>query len=809
MNYCGTSGSKAARIVLVGEAPGKQELIAGEPFVGASGKLLWLILSRIGIERSSCYCTNVIKISAPATPLKFLDTKKLEVWRAALRAELQPTAANVYVALGATALWALADEPRISEFRGSFIRDYAGRKLLASLHPASALYDTTNLRLIEHDLQRLATESLSSELTEPKLNFITHPDVATVLEYISLCRAAGKFAFDIETVPPGIITCISLAYRSDEAISIPMHGVAYWNEEYKHIYPALRALLADPTLLKVGQNVSYDIIGLGACGINVVPPYRDIMHMHHCLDPQSPHSLAFQASWFTNHAFWKEWDVNPSAAQVSNLYEYNAKDSAVTLQLEELYSRQLTQRKLTGFYKSHYEDVFPHLLRMHDDGICVDKQLASEMAMEFRASARRLQLAVAYGLQLKEFNVNSPQQLKHVLYDVLGMPKQYKWVKRDGKRQKVITSDDKALLEIFVETQSQFISKLRQAQAYFKLASFLQPASKDAKRKRETWDGRLRCEYRQTTETDRLASHADQATRHGINLQNIPYDCRRVFVPAPGHVFIELDYRQAEARAIAWDSNDTILIELFELARLDPSAFDIHWYNAELIMQRPRNALSALDRNACKHVVFGTWYDMQPKRLQMTILEQSDIASPIYIPLAECEKRQNTFISKVPTMRQRQERIRNELLTTGAQRLPTGKTIFYHDIITDREMQYCTGRRDYSETFRSAYSAGPQHVVAHLTNTALARIDSWLRQAALGRVALQVHDALVLEVRDDYDCVMASYEHAKHEMERSVDFMAAGPMIIPTDAKLGRSWQGDIKDISSAEEMANAYKTLA
>jgi uracil-DNA glycosylase family 4 len=802
-------GHLDAPIVLCGEAPGVNELHEGRGFVGASGKLLWTLLHRHGITRSNCYVTNVIKTATAKTPLASLPATELIPHIDATRTELQMTRANVYVPIGALALYTMLaahydtnDHGRlnsnyhITDWRGSIIQDTSGRKCIPTIHPAHVLRNPDLLPELKHDVALIANESLTPTRNVPQWNIITNPTVKDVaFLVVNILRDRSPFAYDIETAG-GVLLCIAIA-TEDISVSIPLAGQPYWQpKDFVQVMEVLRTLFASD-VPKIAQNGSYDIIGLSAIGIEVKPPLIDTLHKHHVLDPRKPHSLAYMLSMYTRQPYYKSWDVAPQS-EIANLREYNATDAASTLALNAILDTELSARRQTDFYQQHYADLHPYLLRMYNEGIAVDRVAATQLARQLDNEASRLEHTIATGLSIKQFNINSPQQMAHLLYDTLKLPLKYN---RDKYGKQHPTTDDDALLELYVETQNGILLQLRNAKKKRKLQSFLDPISPQARKRRNSWDGRMRTEYRPTTETGRLASQASTATDSGTNLQNIPPRVRSVFVPAKGYVFLEPDYRQAEAIVITYDSSDEDMIHKFEHSRLRPQEFDIHWYNAELIMERPHTELRKEDRNACKHVVYGTYYGMHEKLLQMTIMKHSASGDepPIYIPLAECKRRQERYITQVPKLRERQSRIRRELLSFGQQFNCFGQSIRYHEILLDRELTYCFGYRDYDKVFREAYSFIPQSTIARMINLSLMRIDDLLRASQRGRVCAQVHDSLLLEVKADKDSILWAYGITRDIMETPVHIRGR-QMIVPTEFKLGNTWCMDKRYVPCAHE---------
>ncbi len=825
MNFCKPTGQKDARIAIIAEAPGRDEILEGIGLVGPSGKLTWKAFGRYGIRRSDCYVTNVIKTSAPQFPLENMLQTDLDFWRDYLIAELQDSDCNVYCLMGATALWAMTGETKITSWRGSVMSDIQGRKCFAIRHPAALFRTMEEFPAFLHDIQRVVEESYYPQIIEQPKDFIIKPTFDQAMNYIEQCRCAGELAFDIETdIISKVPICVGLSYDPDSAICIPLGGRVYWKPlEYVEIIKACNDLLSDSHILKIGQNVNFDIVGLKPMGITVKPPYDDTLLIHHSIDPLEQHSLARQASLFTRLPYWKDWDSEPEEGYKSarlrdeQLYEYNCKDASATLELKRTYKLHYPERY--DFYEQVSKPLQPHLIQMYFDGLCVDVVKQQKLAWQYYEEARLLNKAIETGLGVQKFNINSSKQVQHVLYDVLELPKQYK---RVGRKITGTTVDDEALVNIYLESQNQYALLIREAKKKLKLASFLQPKSKDAQNKRKTWDGRIRSELRQNTQTGRLRAAKSAATAIGVNLQQFPDAIKATIIPAPGKIFLELDYQQAEARGIAWDGQDIDTINFFESARKESAGldyksdgdafefkssgdYDIHWRNAEIILQQSRKCLTATDRQLAKPIGFGSWYGMQPRKIQREILENT--TPPMFVDLDECTRRYESFKRNAPNCFDRQARIKEEVLRTGRQKSPTGFEVIYNSIIVDSDFKFNFGRRDHSEELRSAYSMIPQNVVAYLIGRAIVKTDSKLRRLNIGRVCLQVHDSMLLEVEDNPELLKWAFSIATRAMEEPITIHDR-EMVIPTDAKLGYTWQGKWKKIKTIEQLMFAYGEL-
>ena len=150
-------GSVDADVMLVGEAPGGNEVKRGEPFVGQAGKQLDRILEDIGIEREDLYITNLVKVRPPENRDPYVD--EIASWWPVLKAELDRVDPDVLVPLGSFAAQEVLDtDETITDLRGEeFERD--GRLVRPTFHPAAALYDRSKLPQITEDLERALTES--------------------------------------------------------------------------------------------------------------------------------------------------------------------------------------------------------------------------------------------------------------------------------------------------------------------------------------------------------------------------------------------------------------------------------------------------------------------------------------------------------------------------------------------------------------------------------------------------------------------------------------------------------------------------
>lgn len=323
------------KIALVGEAYGEIEAAAKRPFLGPAGQELDRQLSDAGISRADCFVTNVFnlrpagnKIESLCGPIKdpgVLKGTKPLAKGLYIRSEYAPELSRLYdelarerpnitVLLGNTAAWALLGTGAISKIRGtcSYSTVLPSLKVLPTYHPANIFRQYENRHVAVLDLMKALRESEFPELRRPLREVWTDPDLSDLdIFYDQYIKGAARIAIDVETAI-GQITCISFAPSIDRVIVVPFldhrfPGTHYWKEKADEVaaWEWVRKVCATDSE-KVGQNFLYDIQYLWqAHGIPVKNVAHDTMLLHHSMHPESPKSLGFLGSIYTNEIAWK------------------------------------------------------------------------------------------------------------------------------------------------------------------------------------------------------------------------------------------------------------------------------------------------------------------------------------------------------------------------------------------------------------------------------------------------------------------------------------------------------------------------
>lgn len=333
-------GPDVAPLCFVGEAPGTNETLYGRPFVGPAGEELFRMLSETGINPNDCYFTNVFKHQPRDNDVSVFFAKRSQgipvdlsrpPYRLGqyLRAQFKPDIddlnrelvqrrANVVVALGATALWALLGHAKISAYVGTASAPTAERPfwVLPTFHPAAVLrqwsYRPTvleNLKKASDLLVRPISPVPGSTPVGPKLKIKINPKLSEVEVFALKALEAPLMAVDVETAF-GQIRTISFSLDETSAFVVPFWeppGPAYWStlDDEVRAWTAVRVALSGPGT-KVFHNAAFDIQYLWRVhGIPVHGPIEDTMVAYHALEPELPKGLGDLGALFLDMPAWK------------------------------------------------------------------------------------------------------------------------------------------------------------------------------------------------------------------------------------------------------------------------------------------------------------------------------------------------------------------------------------------------------------------------------------------------------------------------------------------------------------------------
>lgn len=751
-----TGPTNSPNLMLIGEAPGEDEVKQGKPFVGSSGFLLNQCLANAGIARAECYITNVSHERPPRNDFgamyysdksRKVPTLPLLNCRKRLWEEIELVKPKVIIALGREAMNATMQQVDVSNYRG-MIYEIHGQRILPTWHPAYLLRGNYNEKpVVEADLRKANRQA--AHPFKPEVQFNYNPSFDEIIEFLQ--QRHPRYTLDIETIK-NTIRCIGFGWSIHDAISIPIlkGHEQYWTlEQETLILSHLDRLFRDPACEFVLQNGPYDLTILARdFGFQIANYKLDNMFAQHLLFPELLKGLAFQCSLYTDHHMY--WG-NTSKDQDNR--EYNCYDCVVTYQSAAEIDKQIDERKLRPYYETIIHPAILALTRVQSRGVLVDELARKEIADTTRAEMENARLQIN-SLLGKELNPSSPKQVGELIYNEWKLPKQ----KKRGMEK--ATTDEDALLTLCrkpeVSNDSKRLSTLktiiRFRQARVLLSTFAEMALAA---------GRVHTSYNLAgTVTGRISS---SATFDGIggNLQNIPRGSfRRIFRADPGKVLIKADLSQAEYRVLIWKARIQRLIDKLT----NDSTFSIHMWNAaENIYRVPYSQVTKQMYDDSKNGVYGSNYGIGA--LKVSRMYNIDFQRAKFII-----ERYHQAVPEIQGVYQKE--IRELVETTRTLDTPLGgQRIFF-------------GRMD-DDLYRAAYSHYCQRTVADIILSGLVNLDR-VSHIEL-EVLLQVHDELVSQVWEKD--IIEGCATVKRSMEIPIQVPGtAQPLVIPCEIKVGYDW---------------------
>lgn len=399
------------RIALIGEAPGKDEVARGEPFVGMSGKLLDGLLGKANIVREACFIGNVCQHRPPNNEIARFDWSGPEIQGGiqTLLDDLNKFQPTIVLCLGGASLHLFKEgnavPPKvksgksvrfvfpnsITDWRGSLFESN-GRKCLPAFHPAACLRQYEWTTLLMFDLKRAYKEGHFPELRLPIRSLLVGLPPHKIIEFCDSIRQWKRpIAIDIEG-GIGTMSCISIATSPINSFIIPLaklDGTSFY-EDYNtevEIWRALGALLEDASVPKILQNSLYDrFVLLYSYGIVVQGVADDTMVKFHEMYCELEKSLGFQCSILTDEPYYKS---DRKTDNQRTFYEYCCRDSAVTYEINSKLEEMLDPGQ-KGHYRFNVAVENP-LLWMEQHGILYDSKLAKERLREVNDAIYNLQ----------------------------------------------------------------------------------------------------------------------------------------------------------------------------------------------------------------------------------------------------------------------------------------------------------------------------------------------------------------------------------------------------------------------------------
>lgn len=516
-------GDPNSKICIIGEAPAKNEVREGRPFVGPSGMVLDQCLHSAGIIRRECYLTNLITHPISNGRSFYYDGKDEGLrpeaydYAQALEARLRKCKANVFIPVGGLACAALTGKGRIMKWRGSILPTILpeGRKAIPSVHPAATLHGQYIWRyFLISDLKKAKAQSEHPEIALEKRSSIIAPTYAECIEYLaSLHKRKEPVSIDIEGSNHQV-SCIAFAPNAHQALCIPFKysGGHYWTlKEEADIWRAIELILMDEAIPIIGQNFIFDsTVLMQKNHIHTRGPIWDTMIAHHIMYPDFPKGLDFLNSLYTDVPYYKDegkiWQKPFTTDDDDQIFwTYNCKDAMVTYEIWEAINAELNDG-----YAETYEmtmSLFPVLWYLQLRGVKVDRDSLGEMQ---KAISREIDETEEKLTEISDypFSPTSPKQCQEYFYVHKGIKP---YVNRSTGRP---TTDDKAMQRIWSRHGMPEAPLVQRIRGLKKLSGTYLDVKLDK-------DERLRCSYNpRGTTTGRLSS-SKTIYGTGLNMQNL------------------------------------------------------------------------------------------------------------------------------------------------------------------------------------------------------------------------------------------------------------------------------------------------
>ncbi len=607
-----------------------------------------------------------------------------------------------------------------------------------TVEPKFASFET--VKTTPHDYKLVETEEDARKLC----------DFLLTNEILSLdTETTSTNAIDAELVG------LSFAVKEKEAwyVAVPAN-----REEALRIVNIFKPLYENPKILKIGQNIKYDLEVLANYGVTLAGDLWDTMIAHYLIQPELHHGMDYMAEVYLNYqTIHIEELIGPKGKKQGSMrdlsptqvYEYAAEDADITLRLKNCLEPKL---KEAGVEHLFYEIEMPLvrvLAEMEMNGVLIDTGSLKETSELFTQRLQELEHRI-YELAGEEFNIASPKQVGDILFGKLKIIEKPK----KTKTGQFVTNEETLQT---LRHKHEIVEKILEHRGLKKLVGTYVDALPKLINQRT---GHIHTSFNQTiTATGRLSSSDP-------NLQNIPIrgedgkEIRKAFIPEPGCLFFSADYSQIELRVMAHLSEDEHMMEVFREGK------DLHAATAATIYKKDIKEVSRDERTKSKRANFGIIYGI-------TVF---GLAERLEIERGEARQLIDGFFQTFPQVHDYMERSKELVRQKGY-----AETVFHRRRYLPDIHSHNATVRGFAE--RNAINAPIQGSAADIIKVAMVRIYNRMKAEGLqSKMILQVHDELNFSVVPE----------EKERMERLVmeEMQGAFALRVPlvADAGWGDNW---------------------
>lgn len=548
---------------------------------------------------------------------------------------------------------------------------------------------------------------------------------------------------------------LSFSVKEKEAFYVPVPAN---REEAEKIVNIFKQLYENENILKIGQNLKYDLEVLAGYGIHLAGKMFDTMIAHYLIQPELYHNMDYMAEIYLNYkTIHIDELIGPKGKNQKNMRdipveevcEYAAEDADITLRLKNKLEPELKKYGVDDLFHNIEMPLMPVLAEMEMNGVCLDTESLKETSAILTTRMNELEHRI-HELAGQSFNIASPKQVGDILFSKMKLVEKPK----KTKTGQFITSEE--VLQ-GIKGRHEIVADILEHRGLKKLLGTYVDALPKLRNPRT---GKLHTSFNQTvTATGRLSSSDP-------NLQNIPVrgedgkEIRKAFIPEPGCKFFSADYSQIELRVMAHLSNDENMTEAFREGN------DIHAATAAKIYKETLDSVTRDQRSKAKRANFGIIYGI-------TIW---GLADRLDISRDEARQLIDGYFESFPKVKDYMEQSKETARANGYVETLFKRRRYLPDINSRNATV-----RGFAE--RNAINAPIQGTAADIIKIAMIRIyDRFRREGIRSKMILQVHDELNFSV----------FPEERERVERIVieEMQNAFPMNVPlvADCGWGDNW---------------------
>ena len=578
-------------------------------------------------------------------------------------------------------------------------------------------------------------------------------------ELYDFLRTNKILVLDTETTSTNPIDAelvgLSFAAKENEAFYVAIPSDRQEAKKYVNIF---KPLYENPKILKIGQNIKYDLEVLRNYGVELKGALWDTMIAHYLIQPELRHNMDYMAETLLNYkTIHIDELIGPKGKNQKSMrdlpptlvYEYACEDADVTLKLKNVLEPKLKESGVEHLFYDIEMPLVPVLAEMEMNGVCIDTDSLNETSKIFTNRMQELEQRI-YELAGEQFNIASPKQVGDILFGkmkIIDKPKK-------TKTGQFVTSEE-VLMQL--KHKNEIVEDILNHRGLKKLLGTYIDALPKLINPRT---GHIHTSFNQTiTATGRLSSSDP-------NLQNIPIrgedgkEIRKAFIPEPGCLFFSADYSQIELRVMAHLSQDENMMNVFREGK------DLHAATAATIYKKDINDVSRDERTKSKRANFGIIYGITV----FGLAERLDIARD------EAKQLIDGFFQTFPQVHQYMEASKQKAREKGY-----AETVFHRRRYLPDINSHNATVRNFAE--RNAINAPIQGSAADIIKVAMIRIFNRFKAEGIrSKMILQVHDELNFSV----------YPEEKEMVERIVieEMQNAFPLSVPlvADSGFGQNW---------------------